>query len=73
MHAYINQPFFFLFRFENINQSYCFPFQLHRRSSSWSDWSCPHIVGGIPLSTVKCQLPVLRDGKAFVSIPGLCD
>ena len=36
--------------------------------STWNDWVCPHIYGGLPPSVVDATFPIVRDGKAFVRI-----
>ena len=39
-----------------------------------SRWQvCPHIFGGIPPSVVDKEFPMLRDGKAYLSILGLTE
>ena len=40
---------------------------------NWSDWVCPHVVGGIPPSVVDAVFPMTRDGSKFVSITGVTD
>ena len=40
---------------------------------NWSDWICPHVVGGIPPSVVDAVFPMTRDGSKFVSIAGVTD
>jgi uncharacterized protein (DUF952 family)/mannose-6-phosphate isomerase-like protein (cupin superfamily) len=36
-----------------------------------STWVCPHIIGGIPVSVVTKERPMVRDGPAFVAIEGI--
>ena len=40
---------------------------------NWSDWICPHVVGGIPPSVVDAVFPMTRDGSKFMSIAGVTD
>ena len=40
---------------------------------NWSDWVCPHVVGGIPPLVVDAVFPMTRDGSKFVSIDGVTD
>lgn len=40
---------------------------------SWSEWICPHVVGGISPQVVEAEFPMLRDGSAYTSIQGLTD
>jgi len=43
-------------------------------SESWSEWICPHIYGGIPISVVDAEFPMIRKplasgkGSEFLSI-----
>ena len=39
----------------------------------WTDWICPHVVGGIPPLVVDAVFPMTRDGSKFVSIDGVTD
>merc|ERR1712032_185991 len=36
--------------------------------SLMGSWVCPHIVGGIPISVVDAEFPIVRDGPTFVKI-----
>eukprot|EP00306_Pavlova_sp_CCMP459_P010416 CAMPEP_0185191958 /NCGR_PEP_ID=MMETSP1140-20130426/17678_1 /TAXON_ID=298111 /ORGANISM="Pavlova sp., Strain CCMP459" /LENGTH=303 /DNA_ID=CAMNT_0027758685 /DNA_START=20 /DNA_END=931 /DNA_ORIENTATION=+ len=41
-------------------------------SEEWSQWVCPHVIGGIPPSVVHAEFPMKRDdGKRFLSIIGI--
>ena len=46
-------------------------------SSEWGEWICPHIIGGIPVSVVDGELPMVRrplssgKGAEFISIEGV--
>ena len=40
---------------------------------NWTDWICPHVVGGIPPLVVDAVFPMTRDGSKFVSIDGVTD
>mmetsp|Transcript_46724 Transcript_46724/g.77337 ORF Transcript_46724/g.77337 Transcript_46724/m.77337 type:complete len:274 (+) Transcript_46724:20-841(+) len=40
-------------------------------SSTWSEWVCPHIYGGIPPQVVEAELAIVRDGALFKAIEGL--
>ena len=43
-------------------------------AESWSNWVCPHIYGGIPISVVNAEFPMIRKplpsgkGSEFISI-----
>jgi len=39
----------------------------------FSDWICPHVMGGIPREAVDAEFEMLRDGPAFTAIKGLTD
>lgn len=39
--------------------------------NNWSNWVCPHVIGGIPLGVVSAETPMTRDGPVFTGIPGL--
>merc|ERR1712087_384945 len=41
--------------------------------TNWSEWICPHVYGGLPPQVVYDELPIVRDGPVFKSIPGLDD
>jgi len=36
-----------------------------------SNWVCPHVYGGIPLSVVVKTYPIIRNGKTFIGIEGI--
>ena len=43
---------------------------------AWGGWVCPHIIGGIPPSTVDAEFPMARSplpagGAEFMSIAGV--
>uniref|UniRef100_A0A7S2JBZ5 Uncharacterized protein n=1 Tax=Haptolina brevifila TaxID=156173 RepID=A0A7S2JBZ5_9EUKA len=38
---------------------------------TWSEWICPHIIGGIPPSVVHKEWKMTRDGKRFLGIEGV--
>jgi uncharacterized protein (DUF952 family)/mannose-6-phosphate isomerase-like protein (cupin superfamily) len=42
-------------------------------SNDFSDWICPHVIGGIPPQVVDREFPMLRDGVAYTAIEGLTD
>ena len=37
-------------------------------SDTWTNWVCPHVYGGIPISVVDKEYTILRDGKEFIGI-----
>lgn len=39
--------------------------------ATWSEWVCPHVYGGLPIQVVYAELPIVREGPVFKSIPGL--
>jgi len=41
--------------------------------ANWSNWICPHVIGGIPIGVVQKEYPMTRDGKVFKGILGLVD
>ncbi|QDZ22675.1 hypothetical protein HOP50_08g52230 [Chloropicon primus] len=40
---------------------------------SWTNWICPHVVGGIPVAVVEEVHSMTREGQTFVSIEGITD
>lgn len=40
--------------------------------SEWSNWVCPHVIGGIPTDIVDTEFAMERSGTKFVAITGLC-
>ena len=40
--------------------------------ADWGAWICPHILGGIPVSVVDFEFAMIRDGKKYLSIEGVC-
>ena len=40
---------------------------------NWTDWVCPHVVGGIPPLVVDAVFPMTRDGSKFVAVAGVTD
>ena len=40
---------------------------------NWTDWICPHVVGGIPPLVVDAVFPMTRDGSKFVAVAGVTD
>lgn len=41
--------------------------------NAWTNWVCPHVIGGIPIGVVTEEMPMTRDGPVFTGITGLVE
>jgi len=49
------------------------PVGVKATSETWTEWICPHIIGGIPPQVVDAVFPMTRDGPKYLDIRGLTE